>query len=248
MGRRWRGSTSSARGPAECPCWGFGSVDSIHRCDLDHAASAKFHIDGNKVLGTPAKAIYDCWGKDLAISYLVGRRKILTQHFDLVDWNALERAMTLWSQMYRDFYTKHITGCCVVRHFEHYITDGKTPTILPCCSEPDKTTHHILLCNNKSRKQLFRRSLKRLEEWMTEADTDPFITKMVCKYLKRRMGTTMKSLFKGRRLRSSLRWQLVKTHSTLGWRNFTEGGISSNYERLQARHYKRIGSQRSSKK
>ena len=150
--------------------------------------------------------------------------------------------MTSWPQMYRVFYTKHITGCCGVRHFENLITKGKTPSNCPCCPEPDETTHHVLLCENKARKCLFRRSLERLKKWMESVDTHPFIIKMVLRYLKRRMGTTMKSLFKGRKSRSSLRWQLVKTHDKLGWRSFSEGRISTAYERLQVRHYAKVDS------
>ena len=58
----------------------------------------------------------------------------------------------------------------------------------------------------------------------------------------------MKSLFKGQKSSSSLRWQLVKTHDKLGFRSFTEGRVSKMYERLQAKHYAKIDSRRSSKK
>ena len=37
-------------------------------------------------------------------------RKVEPGDFDLADWDALERAMSEWAQMFRVFYTKVVTG------------------------------------------------------------------------------------------------------------------------------------------
>ena len=110
---------------------------------------------GQKVIRSPTDAIYDAHGRDLARNYLSSRSKLSCEDFHLVDWDALGRANTSWPKQYQIFYAKHVAGCCAVRHFEHKITKGQTPSNCPCCPEPDKTTYHVLLCENPSRKKLY---------------------------------------------------------------------------------------------
>ena len=150
--------------------------------------------------------------------------------------------------MYRVFYTKHVTGCCAVKHFEHEITKGQTPSNCPCCPEPDETTDHILLCENPARRELYFRSVDKLEEWLTKTETQPDLAAMVIKYLRKRGTVSMRSCYCGPRSNRSLAWRLAKEHDRLGWTNFTEGRISRKYERVQCKHYKKIESMRSSAK
>ena len=121
-------------------------------------------------------------GRDLARDYLSSRSKLPREDFDLVDWDALERAMGAWPRMYRIFYTKHVTGCCAVRHFQHEITDGQKPRNCPCCPDPDETTYHVLLCENPTRMKLFSRSVDKLEDWLERKDTGPELAEMIIKY------------------------------------------------------------------
>ena len=124
----------------------------------------RIFIRGKKVIRSPTEALYVANGRDLARKYFSSRSKLNFDDFDLADWDALDRAMKSWPTMYRVFYTKHVTGCCAVKHFEHEITDGQTPSNCPCCPEPDETTHHILLCENPARRELYFRSVDKLEE------------------------------------------------------------------------------------
>ena len=154
----------------------------------------------------------------------------------------------MWPRMYRVFYTKHVTGCCAVRHFEHEITKGQTPSNCPCCSEPDETTYHVLLCENPSRKKLFFQSVDKLESWLEKHDTHPELAEMLIKYLRGRGKVSMRSCYRGKRTNRSRLWRFAKEHDRLGWRNFTEGRFSKKLERVQRKHYKSTESRRSSAK
>ena len=92
----------------------------------------RIFIRGKKVIRSPTEALYVANGRDLARKYFSSRSKLNFDDFDLADWDALDRAMKSWPTMYRVFYTKHVTGCCAVKHFEHEITKGQTPSSCPC--------------------------------------------------------------------------------------------------------------------
>ena len=84
-------------------------------------------INGNKVIRSPTDAIYDSRGRKTARSFYCTRKKrskskefflprrrrkarVKPADFNLIDFVSLDGAMTTWPQMYRVFYTKHITG------------------------------------------------------------------------------------------------------------------------------------------
>ena len=92
--------------------------------------------------------------------------------------------MTMWPQMFRIFYTKHITGCCQVNHFKIVVTKGAITAGCLCCQHPDKTTAHVLLCKNPTRKKLYHKSLTKLEAWLKNKETDPRLATMITSYLR----------------------------------------------------------------
>ena len=83
---------------------------------------------------------------------------------------------------------------------------------------------------------------------MKHTDAKPALVRMVIKYLRGRGTVSMRSCYRGRRSNRSILWRLAKEHDRLGWKNFTEGRIPKQYERVQCRHYSKIESRRSSAK
>ena len=83
-------------------------------------------IQGNRVIRSPTDTIYDSRGRESARSFYCTRKKrsksaeffaprrkkvrVKPADFDLIDFDSLGRAMDTWPQMFRVFYTKHITG------------------------------------------------------------------------------------------------------------------------------------------
>ena len=75
-----------------------------------------------------------------------------------------------------------MTGCCSVKHFENIITGGVRTASCPCCPEPDKTTLHVLLCENETRRKLYFESIVKFEAQLRKKKTDPEIVSLLVQY------------------------------------------------------------------
>ena len=225
----------------------------------------RISINGNKVIRSPTDAIYDSRGRETARTFYCTRKKrskseefflprrrrkarVKPADFDLIDFDSLDGAMTTWPQMFRVFYTKHITGCCQVNHFRNVCSKGAISAKCPCCQHPDETTAHVLLCENPTRKKLYYESLTKMEAWMKKRETDPRLISMITSYLRGQSTRTMTSCHEGREPTRSRYYQLATHVDCLGWQNLTEGRIPKSLERTQCRYYHRIKSRKSSRK
>ena len=156
--------------------------------------------------------------------------------------------MASWPQMARVSYSKIPAKFCGVNHFLNQISHRKVDAKCPCCSHPDETTEHIILCKNSARTRLYHDSMDKLGQWMTSQQTDPLKTAMVLKYLKARNTLIMCKCYEGSRSLTSMSWILAKAHNCVGWRNFVEGRIARKYESIQCKWYQTIESRRLSQK
>ena len=205
-------------------------------------------IGGHRIIRSPTDAIYSDTGRRTARAYYARRNKIAEDDFDLVNWDALERAMKYWAVLYRVFYSKHMTGCCGVKHFENIITRGATSAACPCCPDPDETTLHVFLCENETRRKLYFESIDKFERWLRKRKTDPDLTSMLVQYLKGRGEVTMVSCLSRRASKLDSFRQLAAEQDRLGFQNLSEGRVSTLFERIQCARYKKIKSRRSSAK
>ena len=205
-------------------------------------------VSGHKVIRSPTEAVYDSEGRKSARRYFSKKNRIHPADFDLVDFHALGRAMTGWPQMFRLFYTKHITGCCQVNHFRNAISEGAIPAACPCCGHQDETTSHVLVCEDPTRRKLYFESVEKLRQWLEGRQTDPRLTSMIVDYLRGRGTCSMSSCHVGRRSCRSRYHRLAIQVDRLGWQNFTEGRIPCSFERVQSRYYQKHDSRRSSAK
>ena len=81
------------------------------------------------------------------------------ESFDLIYWEGTKYVMDTRLNIYfATFYTNHVIGFFSVRYHLHII-DASIPNVCPCCNCPDKTTFHILLCNDKDRTKLYSKSV-----------------------------------------------------------------------------------------
>ena len=138
--------------------------------------------------------------------------------------------MASWPLTVRALYSKILAKFIGVNHFLNQISHGKIDAKCPCCSHPDETTEHIILCQNSARTTLYHDTVDKLGQWMNSQRTDPLITTMVLKYLRAWKKLTMCQCYEGSRSPTLLGWVLAKAHDCLGWRNFAKGRIASKYE------------------
>ena len=213
----------------------------------------RIFVGGAKVIRSPTVAISISHGREMAYEYYTDPtrsdgRKVEPGDFDLVDWDALERAMLEWAQMYRVFYTKVITGCCSVKHFENIISQGRESAACPCCGHSNETTLHVLLCDHPTRRKLYDECISTLEEWLSSTDTDENLSSLILTYLRGRGEKSMSRCLEDLDIHSNSLSCLAAEQDRLGFRGFIEGRLSRQFERRQRRHYLRIDSRRSSTK
>ena len=189
-------------------------------------------IGGRRIIRSPTDAIYSDTGRRTARTYYARRNKIAEEDFDLVNWDALERAMKYWAVLYRVFYTKHMTGCCGVKHFENIITRGATSAACPCCPDPDETTLHVLLCENETRRKLYFESIVKFEAWLKKKKTDPEIISLLVRYLEGYREITMVSCLSHRASQNSMFRQCASEQDRLGFQNLSEGRVTTLFERI----------------
>ena len=93
--------------------------------------------------------MYD-WKSRQTAKALYHEREIMNEDsFDLIYWKGIRYVMKArFNNSFATFYTKHVIGCCGVRHHLHNI-DENVINVCPCCKEPDETTSHILLCKDE---------------------------------------------------------------------------------------------------
>lgn len=157
------------------------------------------------------------------------------EYFDLIYWKEFGIVMKFcFNSSFATFYSKHLIECCGVRHHLHNI-DKTVENVCPCCWCEDETTAHLLLCPDKDFTKLYEKSVSKFISWIKEANTSPLIIEMVSIYLKARNTMTMSELYAGPQTNddNGRRWQLVQEHDLLGWQNFMESRISTQYVEMQ---------------
>merc|ERR1712086_764503 len=196
-----------------------------------------------KATGSPTTAIYRWWGSGTA-KELFHRKHIVNRDlFDLIHWRGMDRLMRKYPKTYRNFVTKHVSGCSGINsHLVHWKDTVKN--ICPSCGKPNKSVFHITTCRDEGRLQVFKESVDELVAWMRKNQTDPILAALIQNYLRAHGGSSMLSVAPDHL--PPLYRLLVKHHTRLGWRNFTEGRFLSLYVEILRRHLHKISSYRSS--
>ena len=150
-----------------------------------------------RVTASATDAIYEWTSRETARALYDEKGIVPAEYFDLIYWKGLEKTMTTrFNTSFASFYTKHIIQCCGVRHHLHNI-DSSVPNVCPCCGCEDETTAHLLLCPDKDRTIMYKKSVSKFISWMKTADTSPLIIEMVGEYLKARNTKTMSEVYEG---------------------------------------------------
>ena len=210
-------------------------------CCIDSAFLYKlFHLS--------LQTLEESFSRCTALFFFNSKYVILSPNFDLIYWDELERVMASWPQTVRASYSKILAKFIGVNHFLNQISHGKINAKCLCYSHPDKTTEHIILCQNSARTTLYHDAVDKVGQWMNSQQIDSLITTMVLKYLRAQTELTMCQCYEGSRLPTLLGWVLAIAHDCLGWRNFSKGRIASKYKSIQCRWCHKIESRQSSKK
>ena len=152
--------------------------------------------------------------------------------------------MKSWPQMTWISCPKTLPKVCGVNYFINLTSKDKVNSKHPCCPHPDKTTEHLLLCQNPARTKLYHHSVNKLGQWMASPQTDLLILFSVLNYLKGRKQLTMRACYGAPQSHNLLGWILVQAHDCLGWRNFIKRSIACKYKSIQCKYSQNISSRR----
>ena len=111
----------------------------------------RLSLQGKKIFCSPTKALGESFSQHTACFFYDSKNIISSPDFDLVYWDAFERVIVLWPQTVRVSYSKILVKLIGVNHFLNRISHEKNGAKYPCCPHPDKTTEHIILCQNNAR-------------------------------------------------------------------------------------------------
>ncbi len=190
--------------------------------------NVRIFVSGHKITSSIKSALYTSWGRRVAQTLYDKRRIIRSRHFDLVDWENVDRTMQSLPKMYQVWITKHVSGFCGTNKLLSRILPN-TSNRCQCCGTPDETPSHITRCSNPGRVQMFDATVTSLIHWMTATTGHPLLIQAIQIYLTNRGKLRMMQICAD----SPTLQSFATDHDKLGWENFMTGRICSSLFRLQ---------------
>jgi hypothetical protein len=150
-----------------------------------------------------------------------------------VDWEHLDLALKDKADMYRIWWSKQHSGFCGTRvQVGCYLGDLLPDERCPNCSRQE-TAAHLMLCPDNNRTRLLVENVDELSKWMSqENQTDPEILYWIPKFILMRGDKPLSTMgFMPPQFKA-----LAASQDLIGWRDFTEGHISTHFYAIQTFH------------
>jgi hypothetical protein len=181
-----------------------------------------------------------CTSED-AIKYWGKKQRFGTGSVSEVDWDAFGAALKQMSTKRQHWISKTTSGFCAVGVMMFRWKEHPSPAC-PRCNETE-TVEHVWRCQHDT-ENIWDKSLSNLKDWMLQHDTHPEVARVIIEGL--RAWRSDKESIKY----STVEWvnELVMQQNQMGWRNFFEGMLSTNWQLAQNAYFQQIGSRKSSKR
>jgi hypothetical protein len=195
--------------------------------------SFRIIINGSKVTSSIRDTLYKSWGYKAA-KHLFDQRKIVSsQNFELICWDAVSEAMSIYPRMFRVFVTKMVSHFCGtnLQLFRYGETDSHS---CPSCGQPEESSSHITRCMDPGRSQMFGESAELFLEWLQDTHMDSDLIKCIDAYLQSRGKVPMCEIT----VSFSQYSKIAEDIDALGWECFLEGRIPQSlvdYQKLSLR-------------
>lgn len=144
--------------------------------------------------------------------------------------------------MFQLWACKQVMGIAATNGLRARWTEGLDPKC-PSCQRHKETCSHVLYCEEAGRVDVLLQTIRLLEHWLEEMDTDPALTHCLVKYARSRGDRSLQDICIGF---PNLR-QMAETQDKIGWRRFMEGMICTKLVEQQYLHLKLIGSNKTIK-
>jgi hypothetical protein len=192
-------------------------------------------IWGNKLTGDISSPLRFHASKEVARKYLATRKKDKwsNKRFDAVDWGHLDLALKSKEDMYKIWRSTQHSGFCgtrvlVSRYSGEILPDKRCPN----CGQREIAAH-LMLCPDENRTRLLIDTVNELTKWMAKDNiTDPEILYWIPKYILMRGDKPLSQMgFISPQFKV-----LANSQDLIGWRDFTEGHISTHFYAIQMFH------------
>jgi hypothetical protein len=144
-----------------------------------------------------------------------GKKLVSEECFDLIlFWEIIPKALKEFPSSFKDWLSKHVTGCCGVNRFLSKWEPGVT-NHCPCCHRFNEDIYHITTCTDAGRTTIFNQMVDELGGWLEDNHTPPDLTEMIVLYLRGRNTVKMQDLIHYRGLTKILGSYFYCEYTTL---------------------------------
>jgi hypothetical protein len=191
---------------------------------------------GDKVTGDISGPIRFHTSKAVTCKYHLHQRKKgkwTHEQFKEVDWEHLDLALKSKADNYKIWRSKQTSGFCGTRmQVGLYSGEMYPDEQCPNCGARE-TDVHLMQCPDEDRTRLLIDTAEELEKWMeTDGRIDPKLIYWIPKFILMQNNKLFSQLgYMSNKMRA-----LAESQDKIGWRNFTEGYISSHFYNNQRFH------------
>jgi hypothetical protein len=197
---------------------------------LPHEKVAVF-VSSVKQTSDPASQIRYACGKHAAKEFLTTEMGWSPQQFDEVDWEHLHACLQTKPDGFRTWLSKQHSNFCATRtQTQRWF--GSEDNMCPSCLAIEERAEHLCQCQDPARHRLLETNTDELVCWMSNNDnTHPDIIRWVESYI---LGHGRSQVWL-ENCPCSIQ-ELVASQNQIGWRNFMEGRISTQFYHIQFCH------------
>jgi hypothetical protein len=195
-------------------------------------------VGGKKIVKDIAETLYEIAHVESVKQYWISKDRVTTDSFSEIHWDAMKKAMLQSPRSRCTFASKHTVGMCGAGKFMQRWKEWESPNCPRCGQFEDAA--HVWVCSGSNAGDIWEKSLRDLDEWMSSVNTDPDIQSAILHFLQSWRSDTTPTI--------SLDSDIAQQQNTLGWQQFFEGWIPVCWEEAQQSYYSLIRSYRTGRR
>ena len=162
-------------------------------------------------------------------SYWDRHNEIAIEHFPLVSWKAIGKAMKTETAFKQHWLVKHSTGVCGVNKKLVEWSEKDSPECVRC--QEIENAAHVWKCQHQSTKAIWDKALLELKDWLIHNSSAPHITQALIEGLRNWYENTP----------YTMGCPITTAQQTIGWQHIITGKFHIIWMEQQQHHYINIG-------
>ena len=211
---------------------------------LIHKEGWAVTIDEAKITPPIRTQIYDHIHIPKAQKFWVEKKRFTREQIAAIAWDPCGVALRKSSRSRRKWLTKQVVGVCGVGKWLVRWNQRDTAQC-PRCDEPYEDAKHVMLCQDPDAVATWKESVNVLYKWMKKTQTEPSMAEAIrTRLLQWHSGSDLlpcETDYPG--LSTAIRAQ-----DLLGWQNFLDGLLATEWEEVQNSYFQWLGSRRTGRR